>query len=215
MHIIDAIPLNMQRDTPVYTSLVRTNLPQTSLVLTKDAANMFFKPLLALALACTVSAAPSQPRDLITADTLIADIKGIDDGVNALTAALKAYQGSLLQETPIGADITAIHVANRKGYLDANLASPFNASDSTAIVEYTIKSVGVDIPNSVDVLQSKKPLFKGQDPVILAGVKLLKNDHDTFSAALVSKLTADLERGNAVVKKIDDSLQSAIDLYSS
>ncbi|THW34276.1 hypothetical protein D6D22_08694 [Aureobasidium pullulans] len=144
--------------------------------------------------------------------TLISDIKGIDDGVNALTA----YKGGLVNELPIGADIAAIHIANRKGYADANLrASPFNAADSTAIVEYTANSVGVDIPASVEVLKSKYDTFVDQKIVILAGLKLLKNDYDTFSAALVSKISADQTNGLAAVAVIDDALQSAIDLYSS
>ncbi|KAI5201269.1 hypothetical protein E4T42_08713 [Aureobasidium subglaciale] len=167
-------------------------------------------------LAWTAAAAPLQARDLISAATLISDIKGIDDGVNALTASIQAYNGGLIAELPIGADIAAIHIANRKGYVDANLrATPFNAEDSTAIVEYTASSVGVDIPASVDLLKSKYDVFANQKLVILAGLKLLKNDHDTFSAALVSKITADKENGYAAVAVIDDALQSAIDLYSA
>lgn len=77
--------------------------------------------------------------------------------------------------------------------------------------------MGIDIPNSVDVLESKKPLFQAsfQDPVILAGLQLLKYDHDTFSAALMNKTTGDQVQGNAVVKKIDDALQNGIDFFSS
>ncbi|KAI4715902.1 hypothetical protein E4T48_07920 [Aureobasidium sp. EXF-10727] len=167
-------------------------------------------------LAWTALAAPLQSRDVITAQTLISDIKGIDDGVNALTASIEAYNGGLIDELPIGADIAAIHVANRKGFVDANLrATPFNAEDSTAIVEYTASSVGVDIPASVNVLKSKYDVFASQKDIILAGLKLLKNDHDTFSAALVAKITADKENGYTAVAVIDDALQSAIDLYSA
>ncbi|KAH0007256.1 hypothetical protein KCU78_g11870, partial [Aureobasidium melanogenum] len=167
-------------------------------------------------LAWTVAAAPLQSRDLITADTIISDIKGIDDGVNALTTRLKTYSGGLIGELPIGADIAAIHVANRKGYVDANLrVTPFDAAESTAIVQYTASSVGVDIPASVAVPKAKYDVFEGQKDVILAGLKLLKYDHDTFSAALISKITADKENGNAAVAEIDDALQSAIDLYSA
>jgi len=177
---------------------------------------MRFQLLISSLLACTAAAAPLQSRDIITAETLISDIKGIDDGVNALTASIKVYNGGLIGEVPIGADIAAIHIANRKGYVDANLrATPFNAADSTAIVEYTASSVGVDIPASVDVLKAKYDVFENQKVVILAGLKLLKDDHDTFSAALVSKITADKANGYAAVAVIDDALQSAIDLYSA
>lgn len=172
--------------------------------------------LISTLLVWTTAAAPLKSRNLISADTIISDIKGIDESVNALTASLKSYNGGLIAELPIGADIAAIHVANRKGYVDANLrATPFDAADSTLIVEYTASNVAVDIPASVDVLKAKYDVFESQKDVILAGLKLLKNDHDTFSAALISKTTADKENGNAAVAQIDDALQSAIDLYSA
>lgn len=180
-----------------------------------------FISILLLGITAISSALPSphvEERDLITYQTLISDIQGIDNGVNALTADLKKYEGALLQELPIGADITAIHLANRKGFADANLrATRFNETETKLIVDYTVQSVGVSIPNGVDVLKGKKPEFEeaGMVPVVLAGLKLLLNDHDTFSAALLSKATGSEAEGTAVVNKIHDSIQSGIDLYSS
>lgn len=176
--------------------------------------------VLLLALTALSSALPttSNKRDVITAQTLIADIKGIDDGTNALTASLNAYNGGLLNETSILDDIAAIEVANRKGYADANLRlAPFSASDAKAIVDYTIASVGVDIPNSVQVLETKKSLFaaEGQQGLILSGLELLKYDHDSFSAVLLEKTPTDEAAGDAVVAKINDALQGGIDDYSS
>ncbi|KAI7584848.1 hypothetical protein KC343_g19733, partial [Hortaea werneckii] len=83
-----------------------------------------FASMLVLGLAAISTALPSanvEKRELISYETLISDIKGIDDGVKALTADLKAYDGSLASEAPIAGDITAIHLANRRGYTDANL----------------------------------------------------------------------------------------------
>ncbi|GAB1737125.1 hypothetical protein NU219Hw_g808t1 [Hortaea werneckii] len=180
-----------------------------------------FTSMLVLGLAAISTALPSanvEKRELVSSETLISDIKGIDDGVKALTADLKAYDGSLASEAPIAGDITAIHLANRKGYTDANLrVTKFNKTETKAIVDYTVQSVGIDIPNSVDVLKSKKPEFesKGMVPIILSGLKLLKYDHDSFSAALLAKTTGSQAEGTAVVKKIDDALQSGIDFYSS
>jgi len=180
-----------------------------------------FTSMLVLGLAAISTALPSanvEKRELISYETLISDIKGIDDGVKALTADLKAYDGSLASEAPIAGDITAIHLANRKGYTDANLRiTKFNETETKAIVDYTVQSVGASIPNSVEVLKSKKPEFESKDmvPVILGGLKLLKYDHDSFSAALLAKTTGSQAEGTAVVKKIDDALQSGIDYYSS
>jgi hypothetical protein len=73
----------------------------------------------------------------------------------------------------------------------------------------------------VQVLIGKKPEFEksGLTPVVLGSLKLLLNDHDTFSAAVTAKsykedpqLTAE---GEAVVAKIHDAIQNGIDVYSA
>lgn len=78
--------------------------------------------------------------------------------------------------------------------------------------------MGVDIPASVQVLKEKREYFSEGDltTIVLAGLKLLKYDHDTFSAALVAKIAEDVvPRADVVVKVIDDALQSGIDYFSS
>ncbi|KAL3419447.1 hypothetical protein PVAG01_09669 [Phlyctema vagabunda] len=158
------------------------------------------------------------PLSLVTPDTLINDIGMIDKGVLSLTGHLQTYQGGLLGSAPILADITAIHLANRKGLLDANIATPANSVDSNRVVDYTFATVGVDIPNSVEVLKGKKAAFDaaGLTTLVEAGLVLLKYDHDTFSAALLAKISSDaLPRGQVVVKQIDDALQNGLDYYAS
>lgn len=79
----------------------------------------------------------------------------------------------------------------------------------------------MSIPDDVQVLISKKPDFEssGLTPVVLASLKLLINDHDTFSAAVTAKAykgDADLTaEGVAVVAKIHDAIQGGIDVYSA
>jgi hypothetical protein len=170
---------------------------------------------LTLLLFSTLAAASPVKRD---PSELISDINNIDLGVKALTASIDAYQGGVLSGTPIVADILAIHLANRKGYLDANLASPFSTEDSDAIVKFTADTVSVDIPASVKLLESKKALFaaSGLTSFVETSLQALKSDHDTFSAALESKLAAEsLPAGAVAVKVIDDALQEAIDEFSS
>lgn len=179
-----------------------------------------FKPLLLLASTASALAVKNRniERSLVDASTIIQDIQNIDDGVNALTASLEAYNGGLLGATPITADIAAIHVANRKGFVDANLIAPQNTTTSNEIIDYVFKTVDIDIPNSVKVLESKKADFEAANltEVVLAGLVLLKNDHDTFSAALLNKTAPDTEaRGLLAVKIIDDALQNGIDDFSS
>jgi hypothetical protein len=73
----------------------------------------------------------------------------------------------------------------------------------------------------VQVLIGKKPEFEksGLTPVVLGSLKLLLNDHDTFSAAVTAKAykgdAALVAEGEAVVAKIHDAIQNGIDVYSS
>lgn len=117
--------------------------------------------------------------------------------------------------------VATIHIANRKGFVDANLAPQFNEADTRRIFDTVVDTVGVSIPNDIKVLISKQPEFEsaGQTPIVLAGLKLLLNDHDTFSAAVTAKSfkgDAELtEQGTEVVDKIHDAIQSGIDVYSA
>lgn len=160
----------------------------------------------------------SSRDEIVTSQTEISDIGGIDAGVQSLRSHVAAYQGDPLTETPLLVDFTTITLANRKGFLDANLRlSPFDASDSTEIVQFTIDTVGNDIPAAVEETKAKKPLFDktGQSPLIAFTLETLLYEHDTFSAALEAKLSADMERAQAVVAKIHNSIQSGIDYFSA
>lgn len=183
---------------------------------------MSIRPLFVLALAAFPTAlsipAAIKRQDLITASTIIQDIQNIHAGVQSLDTHVTAYDGSLLSETPLIGDFAAIHLANRKGFADANLRQAnFTAQESTDIVQAVIDTVGKSIPAAVKETKSKKPLFDQTDqaPIVLGTFKLLLNDHDTFSAAVSKHFTADEERGTAVVAKIHDAIQSGIDAFST
>jgi hypothetical protein len=193
-------------------------------------------------LAITLSSAAALPS-LITADTIVSDIEGIHKGVLANQAATEAYEGgdvatTLIQGTPVSLNphlasnviltmtqeiltVGAIHLANRKGFVDANLAPQFNEADTRKIFNKVVDTVNVSIPDDIDILISKYPNFKesGLAPLVLSGLKLLINDHDTFSAAVESKaykgnaaLTAE---GVAAVANIHNAIQHGIDVYSA
>lgn len=73
----------------------------------------------------------------------------------------------------------------------------------------------------MQVLIKKKPEFQssGLTPVVLASLKLLLNDHDTFSAAVTEKAYKGdpklVAEGEAVVAKIHDAIQDGINVYSA
>ena len=175
-------------------------------------------PLLLISFALSTPTPDLTRRDVIPASTIVDDVLSIDKGVNQLRSHVATYTGGLLAQTPLVGDFTAIHLANRKGYADANLrTSDFSAADSTDIVESVVDTVGVDIPAAVKETVAKKALFRkaGTVPALVASLKVLLNDHDTFSAAVSRHLTADDERGREAAEKIHDAIQGGIDAFST
>jgi len=141
-----------------------------------------------------------------------------DAAVRKLTAALNSYNGGILQSQPVFDATIAVHEINRQGFVDATASSSFSSSDSKRIVDHTNLSVGKSIPASVKVLESKKPLFDQAElsSLIEATILLLKNDHETFSAAVGMKLTVDeAPDGLAAAGKIDAVLQEASVYYAA
>lgn len=186
----------------------------------------FYNIVVATLQLASVSASVTSRRQLITADTLIQDISNINQGVLANQQATENFQGgnvatTLVEGTPVIATVGAIHVANRKGYADANLSGPINEPDTKRIVDYTVASVGNSIPSAVNTIVSKKQQFvaSGQQQVVLASLKLLLNDHDTFSQALLAKTYSgnpDINaEANGVVAKIHNAIQGGINSYST
>lgn len=115
--------------------------------------------------------------ELVTAQTIQQDVINIHNGVESLRKHVSAYNGEPLNSIPLAGDFTAIHLANRKGFANANIRqTDFTAEESTAIVQTVIDTVGVSIPASVEVTKAKKPLFDeaGLSPVILGALVLAR-----------------------------------------
>ncbi|KAI5367929.1 Putative Cell wall mannoprotein [Septoria linicola] len=181
-------------------------------------SSIFAFMLATLAIASPAPAPIAPRQEVITAQIVQQDVKNIDAGVQSLRKHVAAYNGELLSATPLVGDFTAIHLANRAGFLNANLRrTKFTAREPTAIVQTVIDTVGVSIPAAVEETKAKKPLFDqaGLSPVILGTLKVLLDDHDTFSAAVSKDLSADLVRAQAVVDKIHNAIQSGIDFFSA
>ncbi|KAH7042084.1 hypothetical protein B0J12DRAFT_213638 [Macrophomina phaseolina] len=160
---------------------------------------------------------------------LIQDITNIHVGVLANQQASAAYQGgnlvtAFVERTPVLVTAGEIHVANRKGFLDANLSPTIDKLGTIRVFQHTIDTVGVSIPSAGQTLKGKKKKaqFKCSGMgtvVVVASLRLLLNDHDTFSAALAANayrgnetLTA---QGVEVVNEIHNAIQSGIDAFST
>lgn len=145
------------------------------------------------------------------------DITGIDTAVRHLTDVLNAYNGGIQESGPVFNASLAVHAINRKGFADANASGPFSSADSKRIVDHVNDSVGVSIPQSVTVIEAKKPLFDDAQltSLVKATIDLLKGDHETFSLATGAKLSLDQVLPGAVAAgKIDAVLQGASLYYA-
>lgn len=186
---------------------------------------MRFLPTLVLAAATAASAASTLAKRAVTADTLIQDITNIHNGVLANQQATQNYEGgnivtALIEGTPVLVTVGAVHIANRKGYADAKLSPAIDEPSTSRIFQHTEDTVGVSIPSAVQTLEGKKAQFEasGMSGIVVDNLKLLLNDHDTFSVALMAKaytanetLTA---QGVRIVKDIHDAIQGGIDAFS-
>ncbi|WPG98695.1 Hypothetical protein R9X50_00148900 [Acrodontium crateriforme] len=151
------------------------------------------------------------------ANAVYDDITGIDTAVRALTAAVNAYNGGILQSQPVFDRTLAVHNSNRQGFADATASSSFSEADSKRIVDHVSNSVGISIPESAKAIEAKKPLFDDAQlsSVIESTIQLLKSDHETFSAAVGTKLTLDqAPAGLAAAGAIDGVLQELALYYA-
>lgn len=78
------------------------------------------------------------------------------------------------------------------------------------------------IPASTEILKRKQPAFKdsGFTAVVLASLSLLLSDHDTFSAATLTKISTAVgeqktKEGLAAVENIHNVIQEAIVFYTA
>lgn len=97
------------------------------------------------------------------------------------------------------------------------LPSPLSFASDVSVL---INIVNISIPTSIEHLKAKAPEFKkgGLTPTVVASLKLLLYDHDTFSAAVLAKIDrgigAEKERvGREAVRNIHDKIQSGIEFF--
>lgn len=151
-------------------------------------------------------------------DVVIDDISALDQDVQSLTAKVRAFNGGLIPQVPQLFGLTQVHLATRKGYYSATaLPRPLTEEDGLRLIEHVNKTLAIDNPIAVEVLESKKPLFDaaGTSPVIKGGLKLLLSDHLAFSNEVLERAPPSLlADGNAVVDVITNALQHGIETFS-
>lgn len=143
--------------------------------------------------------------------TVLDDITSIHDNVNVLTAAVAAYQGGLLGQTPLLAKLTVVQAATGKGATDANgLPSKLSYTDSETIINYVNQTLSVGNPAAVKTLESKEAYFQatGTAGVVADGLKILLSEHLAFSNAVGERIPQELVAdANEVVDVITNALE--------
>ena len=151
-------------------------------------------------------------------DVVINDITALDQDVQSLTAKVRAFNGGLIPQVPQLFGLTQVHLATRKGYYSATgLPRPLTEEDGIRLIDHVNRTLAIDNPIAVEVLESKKPLFDaaGTSPVIKGGLKLLLSDHLAFSNEVLERAPPSLlAEGNAVVDVITNALQHGIETFS-
>ncbi|KAF2756116.1 hypothetical protein EJ05DRAFT_478146 [Pseudovirgaria hyperparasitica] len=184
----------------------------------------------ALLFAATASAAaitsPLTPRaGLPNGQTTVQDVINIHNAVLELDAIVQDYTGSpfptsLVNGVPVLEGVFKIHNVNRVGFVNALAALPYSKAEDAAIVQTVEDTVNVSIPAATVHLKAKLKEFQegALGPVVVASLALLLSDHDTFSAAVATKLVgADpdvLARGLAAVANIHNAIQDALLFYT-
>ncbi|KAH8678793.1 hydrophobic surface binding protein A-domain-containing protein [Tricladium varicosporioides] len=174
------------------------------------------KPLFLFATSACAVVTPT--RRSVSSNLILSDLVALDTSVKVLTSSIQRYSGGVFEATPILAAITAVHLSNRKAYTDSRFISSQSLDDSQTLVSYVSNTLAKTIPACVDTLESKKKEFgnSGLNSIVVGSLKLLKNDHETLSAALTSKLDlAILLEASVAVAIIDDAIKGGIAYFST
>jgi hypothetical protein len=234
-HASDDEPRLYPQETGTRTSVSRAMSSQTKTI-------MYFSTLLLLPTLALSSVLPARHL-LPTGQIVKQDVINIHNAVLSLDATVQSFQGSpfptsLVDGTPVLLGVADIHFVNRAGFRHALAASPFTVEDTKDVIDtvvstgasftcpsfcsmaLTSNAVNVSIPASIEHLKAKAPAFKEGDLTItvIASLKLLIYDHDTFSAAVLAKSNqgvgdAEITKGEDAVANIHNAIQSGITFF--
>lgn len=125
-----------------------------------------------------------------------------------------------------------VHISSISFRLSSFLATSFfgfasflhpwqhRAMQSSLITHTDSPIVNISIPTSIEHLKAKAPAFKegGLTITVIASLKLLLYDHDTFSAATLAKMSPQVPadkaaEGNEAVANIHNAIEGGIEFF--
>ncbi|KAF3764984.1 hypothetical protein M406DRAFT_70507 [Cryphonectria parasitica EP155] len=166
-------------------------------------------------LAVAVSALPSiQKRDVTT---VLDNLETIDSDTNTLTAAIEAWDASLLGALGVQSDVTTLETAVTDATSEAQTEAQADSADSTTILDYVSNTLNPDIIASLNALTAREADFAALslDSLVLSDLQTLQSDTDDLGAALVAIASSDTEaEAETLVAAIDAAFASAIAVFS-
>lgn len=141
---------------------------------------------LAFSLATAQTTNPAVQNSLDAIDT-------IHSSVQTLITELRAYNGGLVPLVPLALQVTKVDL-NTKAAAHANeqLPNPLTHADTQTLVHRINNTLAVVNPRAVSILETKKKYTEplGVDPLIVAFLQMLLDDHLRFSNAILERVHA-------------------------
>ncbi|CAD6444258.1 88ee55e3-7759-4024-a49e-dd0ac489dc56 [Sclerotinia trifoliorum] len=139
-----------------------------------------------------VSAAAISRR---TPATILSDITTIDTNVNALTNAVKNYNGGFFGLISVSSTESTLENSIKNAATDASNTSPLSSADSENIF-VEIDNLKPDINEALNALVEKKSTFAsaGVDSTVASDLANLKKETDAFGKALLAIFSSDVKQ---------------------
>lgn len=154
---------------------------------------------------------------IITADTIISDIRAVDTAVVTFGDHITAYNGGYLNATFFFTDLAAIVSTTAAVDTEGNLVlNDFTPADSTRIVDYYASSLGVHVVTTGQALLNKKPILDSMgfsEGTAVAEVTFQAGLGE-LARALRGKLTAEVEKYDDAAKRNHHALQEGVEAFS-
>ena len=151
------------------------------------------------------------------AHTIANDLVSINSNVTALHTAINNYSGGVLSAIPIQTASNNLETAIKSATTDATNSSVVSDADAKSIIAYINGTVEPNIAGTVNALIAKKAQVQtdGLTSLVKTAFGNLKNDTDSFGAALLAKASSNqTANGQAALTKIDGDLDGGITTFS-
>ncbi|OAA57820.1 Cell wall galactomannoprotein [Cordyceps fumosorosea ARSEF 2679] len=145
-------------------------------------------------------------------------LQTVDDGINALTAALNGFSGDIFGALPVlGASMTLKSDIDKASGV-ANNSQPLTSDDALALAS-TVNTIITDSTKSIDAFIAVKPKFDKLyivTPIASGQIKDLKAATVTLGNAIIAKVPADFKDvATQLVGQINAQFDRGIAAYGS